>query len=242
MLKSAGVSEARLADEVGVTRMAMSRYVRGVRRPDSGTVRLTNDRATKLVGVPEARDYLFALAFYDGLLALESGDIPSAALRRLLRGFDAYFVTDASEAVEKAAKKARLGEQQILELFVDLAAVRGKHLLFRLDGAEPKEMSIDQVLWVFRTHGAPLEPHLRSDEEAKMRRIREFFGLWVEAVVTSRFAEIPVERRRPAIAAILEQFAEAIDDITTTISDSKAPQRKRPRRKVTPLKPKERVQ
>lgn len=221
--------------------MAMSRYVRGVRRPDSDTVRLSNDMATKLIGVPEARDYLFALAFYDGLVSLDTGDIPSAALRRLLRGFDTHFVTDASEALAKAAKKASLGEHQILELFVDLAAVRGRHILFRLDGAEPTEVSIDQVLWVFRTHGAPLEPYLRSDEEAKIRRIREFFYLWVEAVITSRFAEISVERRRPAIGAILEQFAEAAEGIAAAAHGSNAPQNKGPQKKVVPSKRKERV-
>jgi len=121
-----------------------------------------------------------------------------------------------------------------MALVLDLAAVRAKHILYRLDGAPPSELSLDEMLWVFRQHGVPLEPELRTDPNARVQRAREFFQLWVEAVITSRFQAIPSEQRRDAVNAILEQFdetAQALRSPTTRYAKDAPVQSRLSRRK-----------
>lgn len=236
ILKRAKISEGSVADAIDFSRIAWSRYVRGKRRPDPGTVRKANSAIAKLVNIPELRDYLFGLALISGLIEPQVHDVHLEAALTLLDSFNPYFQDSARKSVINAIQVAGLTTVQIQALFFDLVAVRGRYFLFRLDGARINELPIDELLHVFRVNGAPLEQYLRSDEDARLRRVYERFELWVEAVVVSRFEEIPSSRRHDAIDAILEGFTEATTEAraimrrpSTALTIHKANERRKPK-------------
>ncbi len=236
ILKARKIKAVRLAEALGFSEARVHYYLHG-RRPDPETVRRINREVSRLVDVPEVRDYLLALALRDGLLKAQDSDIQWEALALLLGDLDPYFVHGSSSAIQAALDKAALKQGRVLALFIDLAAARGRHIFSRLKGTAPHRLSIDEAVTVFRQYGVSLEPYLRADNESRIQRAREFFALWVEAVITSRFSEAEPERCLGAIHAILEQFAETADEIAVAARGAKpAPRARRVKKTSVPSK------
>ncbi len=188
----------------------LSQYFHRKRTPDQSTVRLLNHAFALPVGVADAEHYLQAVVVHDGLIDPSTDDLGRlGAGIELLRPFDTYFVDRARSAAIAAVNEGKLSVERRVALLNPLVAMRGRHLLNQLDGRAPRDLSLDEVLWLFRKAHAPLEPWLRSDDELQLRRARDRFGLLVDGAIAELVSDIdvPVERRQAATRRIMEAYA-----------------------------------
>jgi transcriptional regulator with XRE-family HTH domain len=212
LIGRSGISQTKLAEEVGLSKMSVSRYLSGASSPESATVKLLNHKAAKLVGIPEVREYLDALALLSGRLDPERQQLERAfdAARAALRAVEPYFVRpDAVRALLSVAiAKGTHDEGEIVALVIALAAMRGKHLLRKIDGRRSRELFIDEIVWLFDQAGIHLDVALRTDYEAQRHRILERFEVRAELALTA----LATSERLAVLGAILAAYDAAIDE------------------------------
>ena len=204
----AGISGQQLGNEVGLTRAAISLYENDDRRPDAHNVRALNSAIARLARLPEASDYLNALAFLDDLLVPSRGDFASEAVLRLILDFGDYFEGGTDALVQAWGK---LNDERRLRVVIALATIRGEELKKRLEGRPERAFPLVAILTVFDKAGAPLYDALRLDERLVRRVIRDRFESLVGAEL-AKMSAVKAEARFAAMARILQHFDEALDD------------------------------
>lgn len=217
-------SQATLACEAGLNAMRLSRYLSGEYKrdddyhayaPGAVSVRAINRSVAKLARVPEAFDYLNALALGERLLKPERGDFAIGAAIALLLSFDDYFIHGAESAVSAAFDRAGWDLRQRGVLYSALAAMRGRQILSKLEGHRPRDLAFDEVLWLFESSGIPLERWVRHDVETTIRRVRERFSVLVDAEIARTSSER--SERADILRKVGAHFDYALRDIMAAV-------------------------
>lgn len=162
ILRTAKVSEASVAGEARLERMAISRYVRGKRRPDSKTVEHINQTAAAVVKTPDAQNYLDIAARLDGLLyADETTECIDAAVSIVciaeLDGPRADVVAKRALAFLKQCVP-----QAVHALLGALNAMHGKAILDAL-GKKPNEQPLLALRRILDDYRVPFEAIFDDD-------------------------------------------------------------------------------
>lgn len=206
----ADITGQQLGDEVGLTRAAISLYEHQQRGPDSGIVRRLNSALARLMDLPEASEYLNALAVVDGLLPPQGGDDAEVGfLAQLVEEFDPYFQGGTLRVIAEAMRP--LNRSVRMNIARRCAVARGRELVRRLAGKPPKSAGLAEFLAFFRDAGAPLDGALRWDEAVVRRFLHDHF----EERVCETFASMDPDSAMAHLVAarvIVNFFDQTLDD------------------------------
>lgn len=205
VLRLSGEPESRVAAVLGVDRPIPHRWLRGERPITPRQVRDVNEAVAHLAGLPAVADYLFVLAFEEGLIAAEGRDLDRAlrAVSGVLRELQDYLNVNTRQFVEEAFVKTGFAERQLFAFGFRLAGSLGKSLYGRLEGRPQRKPLAEEFLGIFHEAGLDVTPWLRPYEELAARRKRDRFQLAVETALAKHAPDATPASRQATVNSIL---------------------------------------
>lgn len=199
LLDVADISQRMLADEIGLPRPNITRWLSGGITPTAVNMRAVNKALSSLTDSLEIEAYLSVAAIMDGMETFHGSANPSkvhdantmqmvSAATQLLSEFEGFF--DAS-LVETLIDLFKNDPGKAIGLCAFLAHIRGRQIVARFQGVATRGTYFDEVAVAFKVAG--LASLIRSDATTDILRARDRTRIKIERMLSR--AVLPTSER-----------------------------------------------